>query len=61
MWKEKKRSTKNTKIEEITLGQAHINTRKLNRNILTGTAIFLNQKRANVCEHTTKVASLESL
>ena len=26
-------------------------------NISTGTAVFLNQKRANVCEHTTKMAS----
>jgi hypothetical protein len=25
------------------------------------TAVFLNQKRANVCEHTTKMASLEFL
>ena len=33
-------------------------TRKLNRNISTGTAVFLHQKRANVCEHTTKMASL---
>ena len=37
------------KIEEIT-GHAHVNTRKLNQNISTGTAVFLNQKRANVCE-----------
>ena len=36
-------------------------TRKQNRNILTNTAIFLNQKRANVCEHTKKMASLEFL
>ena len=49
------------KIEGITVGQAHVNTRKLTRNILTGTAVFLNQKRANVCEHTTKMVSLESL
>ena len=42
-------------------GQAHTNTRKLNRDISTGTAVFLNQKRVNVCEHTTKTASLESL
>ena len=27
-------------------------------NISTGTAVFLNQKRANVCEHTTKMALL---
>ena len=43
------------------LGQAHKNTRKLYRNILTGMAIFINQKRVNVCEHTTKMGSLESL
>ena len=42
-------------------GQAHTNTRKLNRDILTGMAVFLNQKRVNVCEHTTKTASLDSL
>ena len=52
---------KGKEIEEVTVGQAHINTWKLNRNILTGTAVFLNQKRANVCEHTTKMAPLESL
>ena len=28
--------------------QAHIHTWKLNRNISTGMAVFLNQKRANV-------------
>jgi hypothetical protein len=40
----------------------HMNTHtKQNRNISTGTAIFLDQKRANVCEHTTKIASLEFL
>ena len=42
-------------------GQAHTNTRKLYRDFLTGTAVFLNRKRVNVCEHTTKTASLESL
>jgi hypothetical protein len=31
-------------------------TRKQNKNISTDKAFFLNQKRANVCEHTTKVA-----
>ena len=35
-------------------------TRKQNQNILTDTAV-LNQKRANVCEHTTRMASLEFL
>ena len=33
------------KIEEITEGQAHENTRKLYRDIPTGTTIFINQKR----------------
>ena len=42
-------------IEVITVGQAHENTLKLYRNILMGTAIFLNQKRANVCENMTKI------
>ena len=42
-------------------GQAHTNIRKLNRDISTGTAVFLNRKRVNVCEHTTKTVSLESL
>ena len=32
----------------------------LNQNILTVTAVFLNQMRMNVCKHTTKMASLES-
>ena len=32
------------------------NTWKLNRNILMVTDIFFNQKRVNVCEHTTKMA-----
>ena len=36
-------------------------TRIQNRNISTDTAVFLNQKRANVREHTTKMASLEFL
>ena len=43
-------------IEEITVG-----SRKLYWDISTGTAVFINQKRVNVCEHTTKMASLESL
>jgi hypothetical protein len=47
-----------TKIEEITVGKAHANTQKLNQNILTVTAIFINQKRMNVCEHTTQMISL---
>jgi hypothetical protein len=44
------------KIKEITLGKAH----KLNQNISMVTAVFLNQKRMNVCEHMTKMASLQS-
>ena len=36
-------------------------TQKQNRNISTDMAVFLNQKRANVCEHTTKTISLEFL
>ena len=32
-------------------------TRKQNWNILTDTAVLLNQKKANVCEHTTKNSS----
>ena len=43
------------------LGQAHENTWKLYRNISTGMAVFINQKRVNVCEHMTQMASLESL
>ena len=48
-------------IEEITEGQERTNTRKLYRDISTGTAVFFNRKRVNVCEHTTRTASLESL
>ena len=36
-------------------------TWKQNQNILTDTAVLLNEKRANLCEHTTRVASLEFL
>ena len=36
------------KIEEITVGKAHANTQKLNGNISTATAVFLNQKRKTV-------------
>ena len=46
-------------IEEITKRQAHTNTWKLYRDISTGMAVFLNRKRANICEHTTKMVSLE--
>ena len=48
------------KIEEITVGNAHANKWKLNQNILMVKAIFLNQKRMNVYEQTTQMASLES-
>ena len=48
------------KIEEITVGMSHANTQKLNRNISTVTAVFLNQKRMIVCEHMTQIASLVS-
>jgi hypothetical protein len=48
-------------MEEVTIGKAHANTQKLNRNVSMVTAVFLNQKRMNVCEHTTKMASLEFL
>ena len=44
------------KIEEITGGKAHVNTRKLNQNISTITDVFLNQKRINVRENTVKMA-----
>ena len=43
------------KIEEITGGKAHVNAWKLNQNISTGTAVFINQKRANFCEDMTKI------
>ena len=42
------------KIEEITLGQVHVNTQKLNLNNLMVTAVFLNQKRVNLWEHMTR-------
>ena len=45
------------KMKEITIGQAHVNTRKIKRNISTGAAVFLNRKRVNVSEHTTKMMS----
>ena len=44
------------KIEEITVGEAYVNTQKINQNISMDTAVFLNQKRENVCEHMTEVA-----
>ena len=42
------------------LEERHMQTHGNNQNILTVTDVFLNQKRVNVCEHTTKMASLES-
>ena len=47
------------KIEEISRGKAHTNTWKLIQNILTVTDIFLNLKRVIVCEHMTRMPSLE--
>ena len=44
------------KIEEISGVKAHTNTWKLNQNISMVTDVFINQKRVNVCEHTTKMA-----
>jgi hypothetical protein len=58
--KGKERENSYQKFEEITIDKAHANTRKHNRSISTVTAVFLNQKRTNVCEHTTKMTSLES-
>ena len=43
------------KIEKISGGKAHSNTRKP-----MITDFFLNQKRVNVCEHMVKMASCES-
>ena len=43
--------------EEISGGNAHTNTWKLNWNVSTITDVFLDQKRVNVCEHTVKTAS----
>ena len=37
-----------------------IDTQKLYWDISTGKAVFINQKRVNVCEHMTKMASLAS-
>ena len=42
---------KGKEIEEITVGQAH-------GNFIQILAVFINQKRVNVCEHTTKMMSL---
>ena len=36
-------------------------TRKQNQNISMDMVVLLNQKRVNVCEHTTSMASLEFL
>ena len=47
--------------QELKRSQKDRHTRKLYRDISTGTAVFLNRKAVNVCEHTTKTASLESL
>ena len=44
------------KIEEISNGKAHTNSRKLIWNILMVTDVFLNQKKVNVCEHMAKMS-----
>ena len=46
------------KLIEITVGQAHGNCIEIFRQAWLS---FINRKRVNVCEHTTKMASLESL
>ena len=43
------------------LKDRHTQTHGNCRYILTGTAVFFNRKRVNVCEHMTKMVSLESL
>ena len=48
------------KLERSRWTGTRTHTRKQNQNILTDTAVFLNQKRATVCEHTKKMVSLES-
>ena len=52
--------TDHVESEEISRGKAHTKTRKLIRNMLTVTDVFLNQKRVNVCGHTIKMVSRES-
>ena len=53
--KESENSNQKLKTARWTGTQTH--TWKQNQNILTDTAVFLNQKRANVCEHRTKMTS----
>ena len=47
--------------QELKRSQTNRHTQTLYRDISTGMAVFLNRKRVNVCEHTTKTVSLESL
>ena len=54
--KESENSYQKLKRSQWTGTQTH--TQKQNQNILIDMAVLLNQKRANVCEHTTKMASL---
>ena len=54
--KEREKTCQKLKRSQWTGTRTH--TRKQNPNILMDTAIFLNQKRANVCEHMTKMMSL---
>ena len=53
--KESENSYQKLKRSQWTGTQTH--TWKQNRNISTDTAVFLNQKRPNVYEHTAKMAS----
>ena len=48
------------KNEQISRRLSHTNTRKLDRNILPITDVFLGQKRVNVCEYTVKTEPSES-
>ena len=57
--KESENSYRKLKSSQWTGTRTH--TQKQNRNILMDTAVFLNQKGVNVCEHTTKMESLELL
>ena len=57
------RITQERKVKTLTKNWRDLHrkgTRKLSRNILMVTAVFLNQKRVNICEHLTENASLES-
>ena len=53
----KRRGKLSIKIEEISGGKAHTNTQKLN---FDGHRHLSQSGRVNVCEHTAKMASLDS-